>query len=97
MRYKASQHDPNYCGRMITEVLLGAASKLMREGVLPRDAFFGPATFQLVQNILVAQHDPSLRGEWDGNRFYLRMALCGRELCLHMDESVPEESVELEP
>jgi hypothetical protein len=96
MRFKATQDCAEHCGKMITEVMISVASKLMREGVQPRRAFFGPQTFQVVQQILVSQHDPSLRGEWDGNRFYLRMSLCGRELVINMDESVPEHTVEVE-
>jgi hypothetical protein len=89
--------EPGYdtAGLTSWEVLCRGAARLMRQGKFGGKAWVGPEKFQILQHQLVALRDPSLRGEWDGSRYYMRVAICGRELVINMREGMPEEQWEL--
>lgn len=91
---RCSRKEAKYIGRTALEIVYSGAAALMRDGKTCSKAFVGPSTFQLVHDQLVFSRDPTLRAEWDGNRCYLRVAVCGRELSIHMDPSLEEGDVE---
>jgi hypothetical protein len=89
--------EPGYdtAGRTALEIICRGATQLMRDGRYGGKALVGPATFQLLQEELARERVLTARGEWDGSRPYLRLAICGREMVINMSEDVPEHHYEL--
>lgn len=93
MRYSIDSID--FCGSTSWECLVGAASRQMHVNNYGGKVYVGPEMFQTVQTQLVAMRDPTLRAEWDGNRCYLRVGICGRELVIHMREDLSATEFEM--
>ena len=84
--------EPGYdtMGRTSLEILCRGATHLMREKRYGGKAAVGPDTFEVLHRQLTTERVLTARGEWDGNRPYLRLAICGRELVINMSDDVPE-------
>lgn len=85
-----------FVARTIHERVRSCVFRHMRDVGPAHKAFVGPESWDVLLQMLVATHDPTLRAEWDGPRCYLRIAMGGRELVIHAREGMEEGAVEVQ-
>jgi hypothetical protein len=88
-------NSSEFAGRSMLERVFWAVTHEMINNRPCRKVKVGAQSWQDLLRQLVAERDPTLRADWDGPRCYMRIAVGGREVVIHADESMAQGDVEV--